>query len=101
MSVNTNVTVPAGNVGIPPSYAATSCGQSVTGTVPRTWLEETAGAEELGDRPGLERAAGARVRRGAVRPLGHRAEPPLLHLGVQALEHALDPDARPERRPPL
>ena len=52
-----------------------------------------ADAQHLGDRPGLERAAGGGVRRGAVGRLGDRAEPPLAEVRLEPVEHAVDRDA--------
>ena len=50
-------------------------------------------AQDLGDRPGLERAAGGDVRRDAVRGLRDRAEPPLAEMRLDPGEHAVDRDA--------
>src|SRR5215831_20224797 len=57
--------------------------------------EQAACAEELGDRPGLERAAGGAVRRVAVGRLGHRPETPLVDVRLEAVEHAVDGYAGP------
>jgi len=56
-----------------------------------------ADAEDLGDRPGLKRTAGARVRRGAVGRLGHGAEAPLAEVCFDPGEDTVGGHARPGR----
>ena len=54
--------------------------------------------QDLGDRPGLERAAGGAVRRVAVGGLGHRAEAPLGQVGLEPVEHPVHRLADAQRR---
>ncbi len=57
-------------------------------------LRLTADAEHLGHRPGLEGAAGRRVRLGAVGRLGDRAEPPVAEVRLDPVEDAVERDRR-------
>src|SRR5438132_856982 len=63
------------------------------------WGEQAPGAQELGDRTGVERGAGRAVRRVAVGVLADRAEAVLAEVRLEAVEQPVGTQTgRPARR---
>src|SRR5688572_21016446 len=90
MSLSRSVCTPtAGWRGLRKLTSAREGWPAMTGRLYRRRSVQAGGAQELGDRPGLERSAGGRVGRVAVGGLTDRADAPFAQVREQAVEHAV------------